>query len=381
MRFRSRRTASLKIAVRLAALVNILLATYALAQTDGVAAGSRTDIASPTVNSRDTLVDIRKGLNPWRPKVFLDNLKNFEALRVGSVRIELPWQVVQPRADVFDWNSSDAVVSAAQAHGMEVLFTLRAVSTWGTRQPQRGNDLYHNASAPLDFAQWESFMRVLAARYRGRHVAYEIENEPNLSSYWNGTQDEYLQVLKSSYRGLKLGDPDAHVLTGAISCGIVFNYRNPRVAAKIAEQNDAWLRAILATRAFDALSVHDYYFPDHAENGWTFTSYLTHIRDVAREAGMETVPIWVTEAGYVAVPTKAGDRIDNGTPEKQAEWLTAAYQQAFKLGVARVYWLFLQDHPNAAYFGGMGLMDSNGKLRPAWQAMQQVFDAGRPASD
>ena len=60
--------------------------------------------------------------------------------------------------------------------------------------------------------------------------------------------------------------------------------------------------------------------------------------------------------------------MDNGSPEKQAEWLTEAYQQAFEFGVERIYWLLLRDRKEP-YFGSMGLADAKGNPRPAWNAL------------
>jgi len=157
----------------------------------------------------------------------------------------------------------------------------------------------------------------------------------------------------------------ARVLSGALACHIGFDYRNAAVTRKENEVFDTWQRAILATRAFNTIGVHDYYFPDRAVNGWTFTTYLSHIQELARAAGCDKCPIWITETGYVSHPQKAGTRIDPGSPQNQAEWARQAFRQAFDLGVERMYWLFLKDHPNGRYFDSMGLLDANGNPRPA----------------
>ena len=42
---------------------------------------------------------------------------------------------------------------------------------------------------------------------------------------------------------------------------------------------------------FDAVSVHDYYFPSEIDaNGLTFRSYLEHIRDVMKKSGCGELP-------------------------------------------------------------------------------------------
>jgi hypothetical protein len=118
--------------------------------------------------------------------------------------------------------------------------------------------------------------------------------------------------------------------------------------------------------------VHDYYFPSEiVANGFTFRSYLEHIRLLMKEAGVGSYPVWITETGFVSAPAEATGRVDGGTPEKQAKWLQEAYQQAFDLGVERVFWLLLQDR-DEPYFGSMGLADARGNPRPAWKALQKL---------
>ena len=119
------------------------------------------------------------------------------------------------------------------------------------------------------------------------------------------------------------------------------------------------------------VNVHDYYFPsDIVANGLTFRSYLEHVHDLMKKSGLGDRPIWITETGYVSSPADASGRMDNGSYEKQAKWLTEAYQQAFEFGVERIYWLLLRDRKEP-YFGSMGLADAKGNPRPAWNALYQ----------
>jgi len=312
--------------------------------------------------------DNRTGINPWEPQAFLSNTPGFVSTNVGSIRIDLPWQQVQPRPGVFVWENVDKVVDAAQANRMDVLITLRAISSWGTKSPMNPHDIYHGASLPLDMGNWETFVSAMALRYRGRNVAYEIENEPN-SKFWGGTMDDYLTLLKASYAAITRSDPQARVLSGALACHIAFDFRDAAVVHKQNELLDTWQKAILATRAFNAIAVHDYYFPDGAVNGWTFATYLAHIQDLARATACDKCRIWITETGYVSRPQKVGSRLDPGSPQNQAQWARQAFQQAFDLGVERVYWLFLKDHAIGQYFDSMGLLDASGNPRPAFSVI------------
>jgi exo-beta-1,3-glucanase (GH17 family) len=228
----------------------------------------------------------------------------------------------------------------------------------------------------MDMKEWVYFVQILANRYQGQGINYEIESEVNETASWKGTQEEYLELLKAGYEAIKKADPKAKVLPSAIGCGITRDLQLGSGARDTWRWHDRWLQAILSSKQFDVVSVHDYYFPSEiVANGLTFRSYLEHIRDVMRKSGLGNVPIWITETGFVSLPGDAGGRMDNGSPEKQAKWLTEAYQQAFELGVERVYWSALRDRKEL-YFGSMGLADAKGDPRPAWNALSH-FSMGK----
>ncbi len=315
--------------------------------------------------------DSSKGLNTWLLGSLPRNVKNVRDLGAGIVRIDLPWEQIESAPNEFDWSKIDLVVESARKNRIQVLFTLRSISSWATKVQARPEDLYHHASLPKSMADWEQFTRSLAARYKSRGVSYEIENEVN-SNFWTGSLADYLELLKASYRAIKPEDPDTRVLASAMACGIRFDQRTRRAQERFRERSDEWPRSILATRAFDVVSVHDYYFPSGPPvNGWTFSSYLNHTAELMEQAGVKNRPIWITETGYPSRPVRAGGRIDEGSPNKQATWLTQAYRQAKEFGVEHTFWLFLRDAQNG-YFGAMGLMDGQNNPRPAWQAYKNI---------
>jgi len=313
-----------------------------------------------------------KGLNVWTLRSLPDNLKYVQDLGVNIIRVEVPWEQVEPNPNQFDWTKVDSVVETARANHIQVLFTLRSVSSWGTKVQAQPQDLLHHASLPKSMADWERFARSLVARFKGQGVSYEIENEVN-ANFWAGSREDYLELLQASYRVIKSEDPEARVLSSAMACGILFDQKTPMAQGRFRESSDEWLRPILATHAFDVVSVHDYYFPSGPPvNGWTFSSYLRHTAALMEQAGVKGRPIWITETGYLSRPVRAGSRIDGGSPDKQAAWLTEAYRQAKEFGVERTFWLFLRDTGNPGYFDAMGLMDVQNAPRPAWRAYQSI---------
>jgi len=321
----------------------------------------------------------RLGLNITL-RAYEEELKYLSEFGVGAIRVPLQWQFIKIRPGEYDWSDVDRLLKAAQAKQIDVLFTVRTAfqekpKKFGLAKPNRRGSIQINPPS-MDMKEWVHFVEILANRYQGQGVNYEIESEVNKTASWKGTQEEYLKLLKAGYEAIKKADPKAKVLPSAMGCGIIRNLQLGSEAQNAWRWHDRWLQAILSTEQFDAVSVHDYYFPSEiVANGFTFRSYLEHIHDLMKKSGVGDYPVWITETGFVSLPADAGGRIDNGSPEKQAKWLTEAYQQAFELGVERVYWLLLRDRKEP-YFGSMGLADAKGDPRPAWNALSQ-FGLGK----
>lgn len=305
------------------------------------------------------------------PEEFPKVIENASDLGIHIVRIPLDWQEVETSPDVFDWEETDGFVEIAQTEGIEILFTLRCISSWGTNIQTHGtpNTGYHSSAPPTNTSDWADFVSQLATRYKGKGVYYEIENEVNAPAFWSGTTDDYVSLLKTSYKAIKTADPQATVLCAAMSCGVTLNLQESERQDFVSEFN-AWQSPILATKAFDVVAVHNYYFPSIiTANGATYTSYLQNILNLMKQAGVSNKQIWVTETGYIAQTTKTDGRTDQSSPSQQATWLSESYQQAFSLGVDRTFWLVVDDR-SEPYFGSMGLADKRGNHRPAWSTMQ-----------
>jgi len=324
----------------------------------------------------------RLGLNTTIRNVG-EEIKSIQELGVSLLRMPLEWQLIKIRPGEYDWTVIDRLVKAAQTRQVEVLLTIRSrVETEKEKtqkyKAKKGSIQITPINPPsVNKEQWIHFVETLANRYRGQGVNYEIGNEVNEETSWRGTLEEYLELLTLGYDVIKKADPQAKVLPSAMGCGILRNYKSGLVRQEAWKWHDSWLQPILSTKKFDVVNVHNYYFPsDIVANGLIFRTYLEHIQELMRRSGVGDRPIWITEIGYVSSPTETGSLIetggrkDNGSPEKQARWLTEAYQQAFELGVERIYWHLLHDRKEI-YFGSMGLADAKGNPRPAWDALKK----------
>jgi hypothetical protein len=300
-----------------------------------------------------------------------EEVKSIEELGVGTVRVPLQWQLLKIQKGEYDWSAVDRLLRVAQAKQIEVLFTIRTNFPKGVQKHGRKRGAIEIHPEALDKKEWVHFVETLAHRYRRQRVSYEIENEVNEETCWKGTLEQYLELLKAGYDVIKKADPNAKVLPSAMGCGILQNSQSGWVGDKAWKWHDGWLKPIFSTKKFDVVNVHNYYFPSEiTANGLTFRRYLQHIHDLMKESGLGNRPIWITETGFVSLPTDADGRRDDGSNERQAAWLAEAYQQAFEFGVEKVYWLLLRDRKET-YFGSMGLEDAKGAPRPSWNAFRR----------
>lgn len=323
----------------------------------------------------------RLGINTTL-RAYEKELKYLDELGVGAIRVPLQWQFIKIRPGEYDWSDVDRLLKVAQTKQIDILFSIRTVfkQVRPKMRPRRGATQIDPTALinppSMDTKEWVRFVEILANRYQGQGVNYEIENEVNEAASWGGTLEEYLELLKAGYDVIKKADPKAKVLPSAMGCGIARNLELASGSQKAWKWHDSWLDPALSTKKFDTVSVHDYYFPSEiVANGLTFRSYLEHVRDVMKKSGSGKLPVWITETGFVSLPAGAGGRTDKGSDEKQAQWLTEAYRQAFESGVGRIYWSHLRDNKEP-YFGSMGLADAKGDRRPAWSALSQ-FGMGK----
>jgi hypothetical protein len=167
---------------------------------------------------------------------------------------------------------------------------------------------------------------VAAAHFGALGVhAYEIWNEPNLSSFWMPSPDpaRYTQLLKLAYPAIKSSDPTATVVTGGLSPGgsygtVTSTYTNPVTFLEQMYKDGAH-------GSFDAVGWHPYSYPyGLGYYGWSAWSQMSETSPSARSLmtayGDSAKQIWATEMG---APT--GTSSQSVTEAAQAQLVTDMY--------------------------------------------------------
>ncbi len=143
-----------------------------------------------------------------------------EATGFRWIRMDAEWNEIERSTGQYDFSGFDGLVNAASRRNLHVLAILdygHAVHTGGGMKPPR------SLAAIQAYA---AFCEATARHFAGRGITFEIWNEPDVDSFWDGTPDayEYAGVLRAGIDAVKRGDPAARVLTGGLSAPYNITY-------------------------------------------------------------------------------------------------------------------------------------------------------------
>lgn len=128
-------------------------------------------------------------------KSFRDQLLTlYQKAGVRWLRVWYNWATLEPEPGVYDGASIQEALRFAKNYNFQVLFMI-----WGT-PPHAGNgDLgdVPQTKALSDYCQW------LKANLGDLVDAWEIGNEPNLTKYYAGSPESYIQTLATTYQQLQ----------------------------------------------------------------------------------------------------------------------------------------------------------------------------------
>jgi polysaccharide biosynthesis protein PslG len=136
-----------------------------------------------------------------------------EAVGFRWIRMDAEWNEIERQIGRYDFSGFDGLVSAAARRNFHVLAILdygHAVHTGGGMKPPR---------SPAAIRAYAAFCEAMSRHFAGRGVAFEIWNEPDVDSFWDGIPNahEYAEVLRAAIDAVKRGDPTARVLSGGLS--------------------------------------------------------------------------------------------------------------------------------------------------------------------
>lgn len=270
-------------------------------------------------------------------------LAHITGAEFGWVKQQVRWSHVEPNPGEADWAPLDAVADGAAAAGIRVLFSVVTAPAWSRAV---GSD----DGPPDDLAVLGDFVTRLATRYAGKVQAYEIWNEQNFSREWGGGRinaGEYVELLKVAYTAIKAADPNATVISGALT---PTGFNDPLVAI----DDVVYLQRLYAYQGgvfktvCDAVGAHAGGFNNPPEDTPTRKSVSTttfkghpsfyfrrieQLREIMVLGGDSQKKMWVTEFGWsTANEAKGYEYGKDNTELDQANYLARAFAMAHEYG-------------------------------------------------
>ncbi len=295
------------------------------------------------------------------------DLDQAKAVGAKIVRLELPWQYLEPeRAGERDPAALavlDATMQAARQRGLKVVLLTDQTPCWTSTAPPsirdtcaQGFDRY----PPADYAAYGELSAFLASRFQGVLAALEVWNEPDQSNelYWAGPDKvaRYAALLKATYPAVKRAAPSVPVLAGAI-----------------VGKNGAFLEALYKNGIkgfYDGISVHFYGLP---------LLGLRVTRVMQRRYG-DRAPLWLLETGWNACRPAVKDSdgqpcVTQGAQARNLRDLVAQTRRTSYLKVVAVYRLRDYDRSNR-----FGLLSLSGARKPSFRVFQTAFRSSSKGS-
>jgi hypothetical protein len=240
-------------------------------------------------------------------------------MHASAIRLDVaPSLVFTEPSGSPDFSGLDEVMALSERYQLPVVADLFTIPPWiadcqtPTSQPTRcGTD---------DLSDYRSMIAQIVAHADPVIRDWEIWNEPDATTFFDGTPQQYALMLRAAHDAIKSIDPQANVLLGGIS-GVYAT---------------SWLAQVFATagadaaHAFDIANVHernqlDALAPDIAS--------FKHFLAGSGFAG----PLWVTEHGYPSDPAFQYDPAYASGPASQAAFLTASIPTLLDAGADAVF--------------------------------------------
>jgi hypothetical protein len=300
------------------------------------------------------------------------------------------WYLIEKEKGKFDWSGVDKYVQESQKYSFSILATIWPFTAWDQANwgPSTSTTRYANISQlgnsrrkPYSMDAYMNFVSALVERYDGDckndmpglkyPIKYwEASNEPDMISF-DGTPQDYLEVLEATYKAVKRADSEAKV-----------------VQAAVGQLERSFTRPILEKGAeyFDIANVHSI---SNSVYLW-----VPEYKELLSSYGINK-PLWVTESEYRIGQSILSPSSDL-TVEEQGQFLAKGYVTAFAYGADKILynWFRAPSTVNerwsptvTAQFQRAALIDEKGVERPAYHALVtmmkklELFTAAKKLSE
>ncbi|MEW6431744.1 MAG: beta-galactosidase [Myxococcota bacterium] len=315
-------------------------------------------------------------------------------LGVRSARMDLNWFDFEPQQGQWNWGYLDASISAARANGLSIYATIAYTPKWASSVPSCTQFGSTNASKcenkrPANVAHWTNAVTTVVNRYKGQVECWGIWNEPNLGTFFDGNQDQFVnEIFLPAAAAIRAADPGGKICGPELAGLAASSQWNGDKGTCVFGQciRNGWERDLgqMLTRVGSHIDIvtHHIYKGDAAGvmqgllDGETTAGVLVHdsVKNVIALNGGANKEFWLTETGWehppqgnMALPDVATRIVD--LYAKQEEVCAGTYAGSLVdpwRNWTRTYYFHFPYDPGS----GWGIVDQSGGALAPYSALK-----------
>lgn len=213
---------------------------------------------------------------------------------------------------VYSWYHCDRILDAVIERGFRLILELNPMPAALASGDQLMFNYKMNVTPPKSYEAWEELVRQtvqhVTERYGRDEICewyFEVWNEPNLSGFWSGTQEEYFKLYDAAARGVKSVD-ERYRIGGPATAGCSW-------------VSEMITHCVEAKSPIDFISTHRYAqdeysaYPERNESpyepGTFFIQTVKETRATIAASPMPELPLLFTEWNTIS-----------GAPNRKVSW-------------------------------------------------------------
>jgi len=270
------------------------------------------------------------------------------------LRQRFAWDLIEPFPGENDWTVWDAIVDAADRHGLQLVVVLDGSPGWA----RSAEDATNPYAPPGEIRDYGSFVSSVASRYGETIDYYQVWDEPNIAPHWGARSVDpaaYTRLLREAAIQIRAVDAGAFILVAALA---------PNVEAGGANMNELHYLDLLYQEGgrewFDVVAAQPYDFagglttaPGPDTLNWRRVELL---RQVMQKHGDSSTAIWAAAWGLAsATPLSLVEAVEQS--RRDWPWLGPMLWAAWS-----------PEQPHGEY----ALMGADGEPGPIFESLRQM---------
>lgn len=293
--------------------------------------------------------------------VFANYKDYLSELGVGYARIQSGWAKTEQKRGKYDYRWLDEIVDGIIEEGVKPWMCLGYGNPLYGAEKGLGSQIFTDKES---MEAWKKYVASTVKRYKGRVVAYEIWNEPNLATGVN-TPQMYADLMIATAEVIRQTDPQAKILALSLA--------GTTVARKIGFAK-GFFEAVARAGRFDLIdyiTYHAYYTnPDEARGlvGMLqdiMKSYAPELKLFQGESGCPSNLEWTHAMKYL-----------EWSEYSQAKWDARRMACDYSMGIpSSIFTIVDLKYPNMQQSFGLLRANLFGEViykRPSWHAVQNM---------